>query len=627
MSKRDYGHDSIKQSDSTPSKSNVKFKDIIKYNFDNALSKTKNFVVFLVVLSMFLGLIMSLVKYFLLPEDNSFGIDDWWNSFTKILGVGGGDSWPSRLINFLYWSMSVAISGSVIGFIAKGISNITEYLKKGRSQVITENHILILGWSNNIFAIVSELIKANENIKNAKIVIFSSLKNQDMQDLLSLNLKGIKLDNVVTRSGDITTPKDLQIVNPGSAKSIIVLGNNAQNDIEVTLAVMAIYSNVVNTEKAVVVQINEKRSLEYFKRLTGINLIPVFSYDIIVNVCCQAIRQRGIGAVVLDFMDFDGNEIYYYANDLMFGKTYYEAALSFNDASTIGIIRDNKTYLNPVSDSIINPNDKLIVIAEDDYRIKYTGLIKVEKEEKPIIKKTTQKEGNMLTFGWSKFARDVIETFLTFKETGQTIYVLCNESEIHEDHRKIYEGIKFIPYNTENISLNFIESLNITEALILPFSESLSHAETDAMTLIKMVEFNNINRQRKENKIRVIAYLLDSSKVELAGFTETEELIVSDNLSALIIAQYAENPQLLPVFNDIFDAEGASINLINCTDLIEPGINYLYADIVHFGLQKNMSIVGIVRNKINDNSTGVKINIGKNETIVLDEEDKLIIIN
>jgi len=70
MSKRDYGHDSIKQSDSTPSKSNVKFKDIIKYNFDNALSKTKNFVVFLVVLSMFLGLIMSLVKYFLLPEDN-----------------------------------------------------------------------------------------------------------------------------------------------------------------------------------------------------------------------------------------------------------------------------------------------------------------------------------------------------------------------------------------------------------------------------------------------------------------------------------------------------------------------------------------------------------------------------
>ena len=627
MSKRDYGHDSIKQSDSTPSKSNVKFKDIIKYNFDNALSKTKNFIVFLVVLSMFLGLIMSLVKYFLLPEDNSFGIDDWWNSFTKILGVGGGDSWPSRLINFLYWSMSVAISGSVIGFIAKGISNITEYLKKGRSQVITENHILILGWSNNIFAIVSELIKANENIKNAKIVIFSSLKNQDMQDLLSLNLKGIKLDNVVTRSGDITAPKDLQIVNPGSAKSIIVLGNNAQNDIEVTLAVMAIYSNVVNTEKAVVVQINEKRSLEYFKSLTGINLIPVFSYDIIVNVCCQAIRQRGIGAVVLDFMDFDGNEIYYYANDLLYGKTYYEVALSFSDASIIGIIRDSITYLNPAIDTIINPNDKLIVIAEDDYKIKYTGFIKVEKELKASSKTIAQKEGNMLTFGWSKFARDVIKTFLTFKESEQTIYVLCNESEIHEDHRKIYEGINFIPYNTENISLNFIESLNITEALILPFSESLSPAETDAMTLIKMVEFNNINRQMKENKIRVIAYLLDSIKVELAGFTETEELIVSDNLSALIIAQYAENPQLLPVFNDIFDAEGASINLINCTELIKPNINYLYADIVHYGLQKNMSIVGIVKNKINDNSTGVKINIGKNETVVLNEEDKLIIIN
>lgn len=623
MSKRDYGHDSIKQSDSTQSGSNVKFKDIIKYNFDNALSKTKNFVVFLVVLSMFLGLLMSLVKYFLLPQDNSFGIDDWWNSFTKILGVGGGDSWSSRLINFLYWSMSIAISGSVIGFIAKGISNITEYLKRGRSQVITENHILVLGWSNNIYSIISELLKANENVSNAKIVIFSSLKNQEMQDLLMLNLSSNEIDKIITRSGDITSPRDLNIVNPGLAKSIIVLGNN-NNDIEVTLAVMAIYSKVVGANKTVVVQINDKKSINYFKGLSDINIIPVFSNDIIVNVCAQAIRQRGIGTVVLDFMDFDGNEIYYYKNDSMNGKSYYEASLSFNNASLIGIYSHNEVKLNPNKDTTIKSNDKLIFVAEDDSKIIHTGLINITSELDYVKVDRSDSKGNLLIIGWSKFAKEVLKTFISFEDSKKQLFLICNDTDLTTDYDK--EKITIIDDNKESLKFEFIQENNITEVLILPFSDSLSDAENDTLTLIKMIELNNLNKSSEDFKVRVIAYLLDSSKVTLASFTETEELIVSDNLSALIMAQYAENPQLLPVFNDIFDAEGASLTLVNANELISTDTIYSYSDLVHIGLLNSLSVIGIISNEINDNSSGVRINISKDEKVHVYNSDKLIVI-
>jgi hypothetical protein len=129
-----------------------------------------------------------------------------------------------------------------------------------------------------------------------------------------------------------------------------------------------------------------------------------------------------------------------------------------------------------------------------------------------------------------------------------------------------------------------------------------------------------------EPKVRVIAYLLDSSKVALASFTETEELIVSDNLSALIMAQYAENPQLLPVFNDIFDAEGASLVLIDAYELIKTDTMYSFSDIVHIGLLEGLSVIGIISNEFNDNSSGVRINISKCEKVHIYNNDKIIVI-
>lgn len=624
MDKRNYASDSIKQSEKLNKNKQTSINEHLKFHFDNALSKTKNFVVFLVLLSMFLGFIMSLLKYYLLSEDSSFGIDDWWNSFTKILGIGAGDSWAARLLNFLYWSMSIAISGSVIGFIAKGISNITEYLKRGRSKIITYDHILILGWSNNIYAIISELLKANENVSNAKIVIFSSLKNQEMQDLLMLNLSSNAIDKIITRSGDITSPRDLNIVNPGLAKSIIVLGNN-NNDIEVTLAVMAIYSKVVGANKTVVVQINDKKSINYFKGLSDINVIPVFSNDIIVNVCAQAIRQRGIGTVVLDFMDFDGNEIYYYKNDSMVGKSYYEASLSFNNASLIGICNHRKeVQLNPSKDTTIKSDDQLVFVAEDDSKINFTGLIKITKEFDYEPQYTSDVNRNLLIIGWSKFAKEVLKTFISFEDSKKQLFLICNDTDLTTDYDK--EKITIIDDNKESLNFEFIQENNITEVLILPFSDSLSDAENDTLTLIKMIELNNLNKSSEDFKVRVIAYLLDSSKVTLASFTETEELIVSDNLSALIMAQYAENPQLLPVFNDIFDAEGASLTLVNANELISTDTIYSYSDLVHIGLLNSLSVIGIISNEINDNSSGVRINISKDEKVHIYNSDKLIVI-
>jgi hypothetical protein len=55
----------------------------------------------------------------------------------------------------------------LIGTLTSSIEAKVDDLRKGRSRVIENNHTLILGWSPQIFTILSELMIANENQKKA----------------------------------------------------------------------------------------------------------------------------------------------------------------------------------------------------------------------------------------------------------------------------------------------------------------------------------------------------------------------------------------------------------------------------------------------------------------------------
>ena len=54
---------------------------------------------------------------------------------------------------------------TLIGVLTSGIEGRLEELRKGRSRVIESDHTVILGWSQQVFTIVTELVMANANQK------------------------------------------------------------------------------------------------------------------------------------------------------------------------------------------------------------------------------------------------------------------------------------------------------------------------------------------------------------------------------------------------------------------------------------------------------------------------------
>ena len=212
---------------------NISFKQKLHYKFDNLMSRgTVALIGWLGSLSLILvtaaGIIITITG-FSQDESESLGfIEAAWESLMRTLDPGtmGGDTgWGFRIIMLSVTLGGIFIVSTLIGVLASGISTKLDELRKGHSFVVEKNHTLILGWSEKIFPIISELVIANENQKNPVIVILASKDKVEMEDELATRVPVIKNTRVICRSGNTIDLYDLEIVNPHDSKSIICLAS------------------------------------------------------------------------------------------------------------------------------------------------------------------------------------------------------------------------------------------------------------------------------------------------------------------------------------------------------------------------------------------------------------------
>jgi hypothetical protein len=203
----------------------------IKYWFDNLMSKGPHMMILLLgFLSLIIILFSGLVIWYLqiAPENEEpLGfIESIWQSLLRALDSGtmGGDvGWPFRFISFLVTLGGIFVLSILIGVLGSSIEEKLNNLRKGKSFVIEKEHTLILGYSSKIFTIISELVIANENVKNPRIVILADRDKVEMEDEIKNKISDLKNTKIICRSGVPYDFSDLEIVNPQQSKSILIL--------------------------------------------------------------------------------------------------------------------------------------------------------------------------------------------------------------------------------------------------------------------------------------------------------------------------------------------------------------------------------------------------------------------
>ncbi|NBR61725.1 MAG: hypothetical protein EBT86_08775 [Actinobacteria bacterium] len=249
----------------------------LRYSFDNSIAKSGMFVTWMFIFMVIFSILLVLIKavLFATPFITNpgtpvvFNFETFWGSFATLFGKGGEETSAERILGFLTWVCTIALGGSVTGFIVGAISRTFERLRKGKSPIIDNGHTLILGWSNRIYPILKELAVANQNVRKAKVVIFSEQTRDFMEDEIEARATELGKLKVITRTGDVTNPEDLKRTNIANAKSIIVLDADSSGDANVVSAVLAIKAVNPNPNIRIVAEIDDANTGEALTTATN----------------------------------------------------------------------------------------------------------------------------------------------------------------------------------------------------------------------------------------------------------------------------------------------------------------------------------------------------------------------
>ena len=624
----------------------------IRYRFDNSFSKGPQVLIgWLGLITVFLVAVMTLVS--LLPGIRPEGQDIkqlFWNILFQALTPNPFDAstrWQFLVVMLIVTLASLFIVSILIGTLTSSIEGKVDELRKGHSRVLENGHTVILGWSPQIFTILNELMLANENQKNARIVILANADVVEMEDEVRDRVKSVGSTRIIFRTGSPIDLNDLEIANPHTAKSIIILPpTDPDPDSYVIKTILALTNNPNRREDHyhIVTQISDPRNMDVIRLIGQHDQVQaVLSEDLIARVTAQTSRQSGLSVVYTELLNFDGDEIYFAQEPSLVGKTYADALLAYETSSVMGIkIASQAASLNPPMQTVIHTEDKLFALTADDDTLVPSNVTNHQIDESVLRQKNQANPAHpekCLILGWNQCTPTIIRELDSYVTPGSSVMVVA-DPHISEEIASAQARIQHDCASMTNQKLTFlagdttdrqvleeIKAADFDHVIVLS-NAGLGEQEADAKTLVTLLHLRDI-AERDDTPFSIVSEMLDLRNRELAEVTRVDDFIVSDHLISLMMSQLSEDGDLFSVFQDLFDSEGSEIYLKPISDYIKTGVPVNFYTLVEACRRRGETAIGYrLMHEAGDaeKAYGVHTNPKKSQTIVFSPNDKLIVV-
>jgi Trk K+ transport system NAD-binding subunit len=628
------------------------FKQRFQYFFDNFMSRgtgalISGLAIIALIVILTAAAVISIGGISFAPAGSESAMsfpEAAWEGMMRTLDAGtmGGDQgWGFRFVMFVVTVGGVLFVSALIGIINNGLEDKLDELRKGRSLVLESDHTLILGWSPQVFTIISELVIANVSRKNgAVIVVLADQDKVEMEDAINERVPNTRNTKVICRSGNPIDMADLEIASPHRARSIIILAEGSDPDTHVIKSILAITNNSNRREEPyhIVTQIHDPKNIEVVKMIGQKDVVqPILTNELIARVVAQTSRQSGLSIVYTELMNFGGDEIYFRQEPGLSGKTYGEVLQAYETSAVMGLRKmDGTIMLNPKANSRVEPGDHLFLIAEDDDKISLAnsrvtpdeGLIRTnEKTQRSRSERT-------LILGWNRSGATIIRELDNYVARGSQVTVVSDISDLDKHIRVQCGRLKNQKVNVVDGDIrdrDLLEKLGAADynhVIVLAYSH-LEIQEADAITLVALLHLRDI-AEHDETPFSIVSEMLDLRNRELAEAAKVDDFIVSGHLISLMMAQLSENAELLGVFMDMFDPEGSEIYLKPISGYVATGQPVNFATVIESARRRNETAIGyrIMTDAGNaEKSYGIRTNPKKSEKVVFAPEDRVIVVS
>ncbi len=624
----------------------------LRYAFDNAMARGPValigwlFVASLVLIAVFTAVVIAAG---LDPDHRSAG-QVAWAGLMRAMDAGGmgGDegSWPLLFVTLGLTLGGIFVVSTLIGLLTTGIEGRLESLRKGRSFVAVEGHTVILGWSSQVFTVVSEIVLANANQRRQTIAILADEDAGDMLDALRARVPDWQTTRVVCRTGSPIDPADLALVNPDAARAIVVLAPETDDpDASVIKTILALTNSPTRKDGRyhIVAVLQDRKNADVARMVGRDEVHLLLAGDLIARVTAQTCRQSGLSVAYTELLDFGGDEIYFTDAPALAGQTYGAALAQYQTSAVMGLkTAAGHIRLNPPMDTALASGDTLIVIAEDDDTIQLAtpggvdeAAIRASTQHASAAQTDPQRAPapeRTLVLGWNARAADTLRELSHYVPHGSTALVVAGADALDEACTTVVSPALTLTCQagdaTDRPTLDALDVATFDHLIVLSDGSVADPQQADARTLVTLLHLRDI-ADRQELDLAIVSEMLDVRNRDLAQVTRADDFIVSDRLVSLMLSQVAENRDLGAVFDDLFDPEGSEIYLKPAADYVEPGRDVTFYTVVEAARRRGQTAIGYRRQAQAHEAAsdfGVVVNPDKALTVAFDPADCVIVL-
>ncbi|KAL8168369.1 hypothetical protein V2J09_009868 [Rumex salicifolius] len=548
--------------------------------------------------------------------DGSF-IESLWLSWTFVADSGNHADrvgTASRIVSLSISSGGMLIFAMMLGLVSDAISEKVDSLRKGKSEVIERNHILILGWSDKLGSLLKQLAIANKSVGGGVVVVLAERDKEEME----IDIARLEFDfmgtSVICRSGSPLILADLKKVSVSKARAIIVLAsdeNADQSDARALRVVLSLTGVKEGLRGHVVVEMSDLNNEPLVKLVGGQLIETVVAHDVIGRLMIQCALQPGLAQIWENILGFENAEFYIKRWPQLDGMRFGDILISFPDAIPCGIkvaLDGGKVILNPEDNYILQEGDEVLVIAEDDDTYAPAPLPEVHRAPSPERYDPPRYPVNILFCGWRRDIDVMIMVLEALLAPGSKLWMFNEVLEKERERRLIDAGleisrlkkVKLVHRVGNAVIRRHLESLPLEtfDSILILADESLedSVVHSDSRSLATLLLIRDIQAKRlpfEETKLKAIRHLgvchsswicemqqasdksiiiseiLDSRTRKLVSVSRISDYVLSNELVSMALAMVAEDKQINRVLEELFAEEGNEM-------CIKPAEFYLY---------------------------------------------------
>jgi voltage-gated potassium channel Kch len=559
-----------------------------------------------------------------------------WQTFVATFSLAVPENGPLAVLAlwFLLALGGIFIVSALIGLLTSGLHRKLEQLRKGRSPVVERDHTVILGWSDQVYTLVSELVEANQSRRRAAIAILAEEDKIEMEDRLRHRLGSTGNTKVVCRTGNPLDLADLELVNPNAARSILVLapnGASAEDADAYTLKVLLAINRgpaFRDRQHHVVAAVRDGRN-RAVARLAGGDAVVIDADDISARLVVQTARQSRLSVIYHDLLDYGGDEFYLAKEPKLVGAQFGQALMAYRKCCPVGLFHANgTTTLNPPMNTVIGHDDQIVILAEDDSAIRLTDR-RLPIDDSVIVHsfRGPQAPERTLILGWNSRAVRIIEQLDIYVTSGSTVDIVTDRTDADALVAQLAYRLRRLTVTVKDGDTrdrNVLESLDIVayDNVIVLSNDLLEPLAADSRVLVTLLHLRDMLAKR--GKVgSIVSEMRDDRDRALAQLTRADDFVVSEQLVSLLMTQISENRHLESVFTDLFDPDGAEIYVRPASYYVRAVAGITFATVVEAARRRNEVAIGY-RMAEPGESHGIVLNPDKTKPMPL--IDRLIVL-